>query len=264
MFIKKPKPTSPGIRHQILQKKNTVSKSNQLIKTKIKKFKNTGGRSSQTGHITCWHKGGGEKKRYRNIASKYKDYYFTVAIIYDPNRNSLVSLVFDPINCVFDLILTTANACVGSLLENGLNVEIARNGYTLPLEKIPSGTIINKISSENLTKTLYAKSAGTFGQIIQKNIHAVKIKLPSGAIITCKPKVIGTLGAISNKNYNLKVLGKAGKSRCLGKRSTVRGVAMNPVDHPHGGRTNGGRPSVTPWGKLTKGVPTKKKKKIYV
>ena len=130
-------------------------------------------------------------------------------------------------------------------------------GSKSTLNNIYTGAIINSVFSKN--KSIYAKSAGTYCQVVQKYKNFVKLRLPSGKIIEASLNSIATLGSVSNKNHFLCILGKAGKNRHKSKRPVVRGVAMNPVDHPHGGRTNGGRPSVSPWGKLTKGVPTKKK-----
>jgi len=133
-----------------------------------------------------------------------------------------------------------------------------RLGFRTLLKNIPTGTIINCLSLQKDKKVKYIRSAGTFGQIIQKNILSCHIKLPSNQIIIVSANSYATIGVISNLKNNLVVLGKAGRNRLMGHRPSVRGIAMNPVDHPHGGRTNGGRPSVTPWGIPTKGKPTVK------
>ena len=130
----------------------------------------------------------------------------------------------------------------------------------MTLKSVPPGSIIHSLSVSSIKNAQYIRSAGTFGQLIQKDLQHCKIKLPSGQIITVPLDSYVTLGIVSNFQHNLTYIGKAGRNRLNGIRPTVRGVAMNPVDHPHGGRTNGGRPSVTPWGIPTKGMPTVKKK----
>jgi large subunit ribosomal protein L2 len=130
------------------------------------------------------------------------------------------------------------------------------------LQNIPAGSIIHSLSFNKKLNSIYIKSAGTFGQLIQKNNFFCKIKLPSSKIIEVSNSAFATIGIVSNSQHSNVVLGKAGRNRNKGIRPSVRGIAMNPVDHPHGGRTNGGRPSVTPWGKPTRGKPTSKKKYV--
>jgi large subunit ribosomal protein L2 len=130
------------------------------------------------------------------------------------------------------------------------------------MSQIPAGSIIHSISLDYKKESSLVRSAGTFCQIVQKSLNQIKIKLPSGSVISCPSTSFATLGSVSNFQHNLTLIGKAGKNRLLGKRPSVRGIAMNPVDHPHGGRTNGGMPSVTPWGIPTKGKPTVSKTKV--
>ena len=134
-------------------------------------------------------------------------------------------------------------------------------GFRTVLKNIPTGSVINCLSFSKLKnqKINFIRSAGTFGQIVQKNFLFSKIKLPSNQIIEVPTSSFATIGSVSNNLQKFIVFGKAGRRRLLGNRPSVRGIAMNPVDHPHGGRTNGGRPSVTPWGIPTKGKPTVKK-----
>ena len=133
--------------------------------------------------------------------------------------------------------------------------------HSTKLKNIPTGSLIHSLTNSfNLDKVCFARAAGTFCQIIQRSVNIIKVRLPSGKIIELSPEVYATVGVLSNAQHNLVYLGKAGRNRLKGRRPIVRGVAMNPVDHPHGGRTNGGRPSVTPWGIPTKGKPTVKKK----
>jgi large subunit ribosomal protein L2 len=259
MLIKKKKPTSPGIRHQANIEKNLISKKSQLVKKLNSKFTRKNGKCKQTGHTTVWHKGGGCKKKFRLYTNETNNVLMVIAFIYNPNKNCYASLCFNFKTLTFMLKTTTLNTCIGSLLDNRENTNTILIGQKLAINKIPAGSLVHSITNINGTKEIYIKSAGTFGQIVQKGILNTKIKLPSGKVLFTSNTALATLGCVGNKNYNLQSLGKAGKSFFMGKRPIVRGVAMNPVDHPHGGRTNGGRPSVTPWGKPTKGSPTKKK-----
>lgn len=262
MLNKKFKATSSGLRHQVLIEKNTLCRNSNFIKKYVKHIKQRGGRSKQDGHITSWHRGGGNKKKTVPIERPTKATFFIcVAIVYDSTRSSFVAIQFNFLTLDFSFSLHTEKCCIGALIESKLNNKsiTQKYGSVLCLNEAYTGAIVNSVSTGK--KSIYAKSAGTFCQIVQKYKNFIKLKLPSGKIIESKVNSLATLGSISNKNHSLCILGKAGKSRYNNKRPTVRGVAMNPVDHPHGGRTNGGRPSVSPWGKLTKGVPTRKDKK---
>jgi len=259
MKIQKLNPTSPGARHQIKIKKNSLSKKNNFYKKDIKHLKNFSGRSSVTGRITVRHKGGGSKKTYKSLINKnFNSIFIIVAVIYDQNRKSFISVIFNPFLKMLSFSVTTDFQCVGNLIESGTNTYSKKSGTVLTFKQISTGSIVNSISFKNKI-SVFIKSAGNFGQVIQKTLSHVKIKLPSGKIL-----IINTLnnwavlGAISNKDQKSVMLGKAGRSRLLKKRPSVRGIAMNPVDHPHGGRTNGGRTPVSPWGKITKGAKTKK------
>jgi large subunit ribosomal protein L2 len=159
----------------------------------------------------------------------------------------------------FFFTLATENVPVGSLLYcSNQNLEL-RLGCRLNLERIPGGAVVHSLSLKECKKSHYILAAGTSGQIIQKGKGKGLLKLPSGKIISIFFNSFMTLGSVSNSKHSSIVIGKAGRNRLLGKRPCTRGIAMNPVDHPHGGRTNGGRPSVTPWGLPTKGKPTAKK-----
>jgi len=261
MRLKKLNPTSNGSRHAVLLKKNLLSKNNRVVKSLLKGFKNFSGRSSLTGRITVRHKGGGCKKLYRLIDKKNdKSISIVVSIFCDPNRNSFVSLNFDLINRRFFYMSNTNLVYPGYLIVLDKNLSDLRLGYRTSLNNIPTGSLVSNLSVSDLTSPNYIRSAGTFGQIIEKSLTFCKIKLPSNKIIKVSTSSLATLGSVSNTKHNLVVKGKAGRSRFLGIRPAVRGIAMNPVDHPHGGRTNGGRPPVTPWGKPTRGKPTVKKR----
>jgi len=260
MLNKKFKATSPALRHQVLIEKNTLCKNNKFLKGNTVLIKKRGGRSKQDGHVTSWHRGGGNKKKSLTLTqSKTKCFFICVAIVYNATTNSFITIKFNFLTLKFNFSIHTDKQCIGSLIESGLNHKSITHKYgsQLKLNDVYTGAIINSVFNKN--KIIYAKSAGVYCQVVQKYKNFVRLRLPSGKFIESSTNFFSTLGSVSNKNHSLCVLGKAGKKRYHGKRSIVRGVAMNPVDHPHGGRTNGGRPSVSPWGKLTKGVPTKKK-----
>src|SRR5690606_14236102 len=168
----------------------------------------------------------------------------------------LIARVFDLEKKSYIYIIATKNLYPGSKIQMGSNVSDIRIGNRLPISNIPAGSIISLVGFK---KAIFARAAGTSCQLLQKGSLFSKIRIPSGTIKYIKTDAFATIGMISNENHNLQIIGKAGKNRLKGLRPKVRGVAMNPVDHPHGG--GGGKPSVTPWGKPTKGQPTKKSKK---
>jgi len=261
MFVKKSKPFNSSSRHKLILTKNLLAKNNKFIKQIKKGFKNVSGRSTSTGHITTRHNGGGVKKDYRFINfSNCNSANLVLTTIYDPNRSAFVSTNYDLLAKQFCNTIATHFVYPGALLICTDYIKELKLGYRTKLQNIPTGSIIHSISTTN-SNGILIRAAGTFGQIIQKTEKKCKIKLPSGNIKEFSNKVYATLGVVSNMQNNLVVIGKAGTNRLLGKRPSVRGIAMNPVDHPHGGRTNGGMPSVTPWGKPTKGKPTVKYKK---
>lgn len=260
MLNKKLKATSSGLRHQIRIEKNKLCKNNNFLKNNTLHAKKTGGRSTQNGHITSWHRGGGNKKRFIITEElKSKTFCICVAITYCSTRNCFIAVHFNFITLKFNFTIHAEKQSVGGLIESGLNNKFITQkiGSILTLKAVYPGAIVNSVHKQK--KNTFSKSAGTYCQVVQKFKNSIKLKLPSGKLVELENRCLVTLGSVSNKNHSLCVLGKAGKQRYKGKRPIVRGVAMNPVDHPHGGRTNGGRPSVSPWGKLTKGVPTRKK-----
>jgi large subunit ribosomal protein L2 len=255
MQIIKLNPITNGTRHQINIKKNLLSKTNKLFKQSIVGFKRFVGRSSLNGRITVRHKGAGCKKNFRLIDfSNTPKNSIVVSTMYDPFRHAFVTLNFNLDKKTFFRIIATNFVGPGSLQtcnENGIELKL---GNRTTLKEIPTGSILHSLSLTNKSK--FVRSAGSFFQIVQKGLKKCKVKLPSGFIKEVSVDSFGTLGSISNSQYNLVYIGKAGRRRLMGIRPSVRGIAMNPVDHPHGGRTNGGCPSVTPWGIPTKGKPT--------
>ena len=254
---------TPGTRHRSVADCTELSKT-RPEKSLTRSFHRAKGRNNR-GVITCRHRGGGHKRLYRQIDFRRNKYDMNAQVLtieYDPNRNAFVSLNFDLDKFSFFLTLATNFIYSGSLIScTSQKTEFSLGNRTL-IDNIPAGSIVHSLtSSSNKNKTIFSRSAGTYCQLIQKGLKECKVRLPSGSIITTPFDSYATLGVISNVNQKFTVLGKAGRNRLKGIRPTTRGVAMNPVDHPHGGRTNGGRPSVTPWGISTKGKPTVKNKK---
>lgn len=263
MKLKLLKSTSPGRRHQINIEKNTLSKNSKLLKTSIKSKKQCKGRSNTHGKITAWHRGGGKKLLVRLIDDTDDEKIgLVVATQYDSSKNSFTNLNFDLVSKRFYHELAVENLTSGMISAINTSEPELRLGLRTSLYNIPLGLLVNNISSGKNSKAKYIKAAGTYGQLIKLDLKNAHIKMPSGKTICLKKDSSANLGIISNKNQRKTILGKAGRNRLLGRRSIVRGIAMNPVDHPHGGRTNGGRPSVTPWGLPTKsGFRLKKKNK---
>lgn len=261
MELIKLKPYTNGTRHQLNLKKNLLSKNNKIIKTLIIGSKSNSGRSSNTGHITVRHKGNGCKKNYRLI-NFFNTNYFSLIIstFYDPNRSSFISLNYDLQKKIFFNTLATECVLPGSIVTCNNEGSDLRLGCRMSLKSIPPGSLVHSISEGLNIKSKFIRAAGTFCQIIQKDFTQCKLKFPSGEIVTVSVNAFATIGVVSNFKHNLVIIGKAGRNRLKGIRPSTRGIAMNPVDHPHGGRSNGGKPSVTPWGIPTKGKPTVKKK----
>ena len=231
-----------------------------ILKTQQKKlkkgFSQTGGRNN-TGQITHFKHGNGHKQLYRNISFKKNNEKGIIeSIEYDPNRTAFIALVKLE-NNDYKYILAPHGLQIGSIINENINSK--QIGNTLQLKNIPIGTQIHNIELKPNQGGKLLRAAGTYGQVIQLQNKYMKIRLASNEERLILNTCFATIGKVSNlklKNIKLK---KAGNNRWLGKRPTVRGVAMNPVDHPHGGgegKTSGGRCSVSPWGKLTKGKKT--------
>jgi large subunit ribosomal protein L2 len=247
MQIKRLNPTTPSFRHKISICKNLLSKNNTLLKNLLKTLPRNSGRSSITGHITVRHKGAGCKKRYRLINFQNKEaHYILITVCYDPYRKAFISLVFNIIKCSFEFVINIEKLYPGSLIYFGQFLDDFKLGYRTLLKNIPSGSIINNLSNNLNSNAQYARAPGSFCQLLQKNKNFLRVKLSSTKIINVSKNAIGTLGVVSNSIQKKIYIGKAGTRRLQGIRPSTRGIAMNPVDHPHGGRTNGGRPSVTP------------------
>ena len=263
MSLIKSKPTSPGRRFRIKISNPELYKG-KPCSSLVQKSKKTGGRNNQ-GRITTRHIGGGHKKRYRiidfkrdkdNIAAKVE------RLEYDPNRNANIALLLY-IDGERRYIIAPKNLKTGDSVMSGKDSSITI-GNSLPMKNIPVGTQVHCIEMKPGKGAQIARSAGTVAQIVAIEGDYATVKLRSGEMrkifSTCK----ATIGEVGNSEYNLQSFGKAGAKRWLGVRPTVRGVAMNPVDHPHGGgegKTSGGRHPVSPWGTPTKGYKTRSNKR---
>ncbi len=260
------KPVTPGMRGTVLVSKKHLSKE-KSVKSLTRSISSTGGRNNQ-GKITSRRMGGGVKRKYRIIdfkRNKYDIYGEVIRNEYDPNRSSFISLIkYDDGELRY--ILSPKDLNIGDKLISGENVEI-KNGNSLPIKNIPLGTNIHNIELKPGAGGQLIRSAGASAQVVSKEEPYVQIKLVSGEIRHINKNSKATIGEVSNSDQKNIKLGKAGRKRYLGFRPKVRGVVMNPVDHPHGGgegRTSGGRDPVTPWGVSTKGKKTRNNKKTNV
>ena len=262
MAIKSYKPTSAGRRHQTCSafEEITASKPEKSLLVALKK---SGGRNN-LGRVTSRHMGGGHKQKYRIIDFRRDkiDIPAKVASIeYDPNRSARIALLHY-VDGEKRYILAPLDLKVGDTIISSTNADI-KPGNTLPLRAIPLGTIIHNVEMKIGKGGQLVRSAGTFAQLMSKEGKYAQVKLPSGEVRMVLQECTATIGQVGNIDHENVSLGKAGRSRWLGKRPKVRGVAMNPVDHPHGGgegRTSGGRHPVTPWGVPTKGYKTRTNK----
>jgi len=263
MGIKKYKPTSPGVRFRTNDDYSNVT-AEKPEKSLLTRLPNKAGRNNQ-GRITVRHKGGGNKRLYRVIDFKRNKENVPGSIKtieYDPNRSARIALVVYA-DGEKRYILAPIGLKVGDTVLSGKDADI-KPGNALLLKDIPVGTVLHNVELRPGKGGQLARSAGTYSQLLSKEKGYCHVRLPSGEIRLVKAECRATVGQVSNPEHENLSVGKAGRSRWLGIRPTVRGVAMNPIDHPHGGgegRTSGGRHPVTPWGKPTKGYKTRKKNK---
>jgi large subunit ribosomal protein L2 len=263
MAIAKSKPTSPGQRHVVRVKTEGLHKGGPLRALVDKKSK-TGGRN-HAGRITTRHKGGGHKQRYRIIDFKRnKDGVVGTVerIEYDPNRTANIALVKYE-DGEYRYIIAPKGVKAGDTVQSGNEAPIAV-GNCMTLRNMPIGSVVHCVEMKIGKGAQIARSAGTSAQMIARDGDYATLRLRSGEMRKIHCDCRATLGEVSNTEHNLQKLGKAGAQRWRGVRPTVRGVAMNPVDHPHGGgegRTSGGRHPVSPWGVPTKGKKTRSNKR---
>jgi large subunit ribosomal protein L2 len=263
MALKTFKPVTPSQRQLVIVDRSELWKG-KPVKSLTEGLSKTGGRNNK-GRITAWHRGGGHKRRYRLVDFKRRkfDVPGTVERLeYDPNRSAFIALVrYEDGELAY--ILAPQRLKAGDRVIAGERIDI-RPGNAAPLRAIPIGTVVHNVEMKPGKGGQIARAAGTYVQLVGRDGDYAQLRLTSGEIRVVRQECMATVGAVSNPDHQNINLGKAGRSRWLGRRPHVRGVAMNPIDHPHGGgegRTSGGRHPVTPWGKPTKGARTRRNKK---
>lgn len=264
MAIRLYKSYTPGTRNRTVSTFEEITRK-KPEKSLIIKTHSPKGRNNR-GIITCRHRGGGHKKKYRIIDFKRNKYNINgrvASIEYDPYRNARIALI-NYKDGEKRYILHPRSLKIGDIIISGCNTPI-EVGNALPLEKIPLGTAVHNIELKEHKGGQIVRAAGTYAQIVAKEGNLVTLKLPSTEVRTINKKCYATIGQVGNIEYNNITIGKAGRKRWLGKRPTVRGVVMNPIDHPHGGGEGrspiGKSKPVTPWGKPALGQKTRKKNK---
>lgn len=263
MALKSYNPTTPSQRQLVRVDRSDLYKG-KPVKQLTEGLTKTGGRNN-TGRITTWHRGGGHKRRYRKIDFKRTKVDMAAVVErleYDPNRTAFIALIkYD--DGELSYILAPQRLAVGDKVESGSKADI-KPGNALPLNSIPVGTIVHNVELKSGKGGQMARAAGAYVQVVGRDSGYAQLRLTSGEVRMVRGECMATIGAVSNAEHNNENLGKAGRRRWMGWRPHVRGVVMNPVDHPHGGgegRTSGGRHPVTPWGKPTKGKRTRSNKK---
>ena len=262
MALKTYKPITPSLRQLVIVDRTGLWKG-KPVKALTRGKKKTGGRNNH-GRITSNHMGGGHKQRLRLVDFKRRKFDVAATVErleYDPNRSAFIALI-KYADGELAYILAPQRLKAGDEVVSGQKVDI-KPGNAMPLANMPVGTIVHNVELKVGKGGQLARSAGTYAQLVGKDAGYAQIKLNSGELRLVPGECLATVGAVSNPDNQNIVIGKAGRQRWLGRRPVVRGVAMNPVDHPHGGgegRTSGGRHPVTPWGKPTKGKKTRKNK----
>jgi large subunit ribosomal protein L2 len=263
MALKQFKPTTPGRRGLVLVDRSGLWKGKPLKALTIG-LHGKGGRNN-LGRVTARRRGGGHKQSYRLVDFKRAKFDVSATVErleYDPNRTAFIALVRYE-DGEMSYILAPQRLAVGDTVISGESVDI-RPGNTAPLKNIPVGTIVHNVEMKAGKGGQIARAGGGYVQLVGKDQGYAQLRLASGELRMVRAECLATIGAVSNPDQANIKLGKAGRKRWLGKRPSVRGVAMNPIDHPHGGgegRTSGGRHPVTPWGKPTKGKKTRKNKR---
>lgn len=286
---RKQKPRTPGQRHQVRRKVDTEGGSRRIPLNLREGKKQVSGRNNR-GRITVRHRGGGKKRLLRKVYPRTtcgriqeRGRGKVYGIQYDPNRTGRLALVqwekksesgAKEGSREWTYVLAADGLKVGQSiqlgrvctreergLEGGSMEQLSQVGSTLALKEIPVGTTVFNVELEPGKGGKYVRSAGTGGVLLRKPDGKALVRLPSGTRIEVSLECKATVGRVAGEEHRMEAIGKAGRNRNRGWRPTVRGEAMNPVDHPHGGRTRGGRPEVTPWGRIAKGKPTRSKKK---
>lgn len=263
MATRKLKPTSPGRRTQTISTFEEITRST-AERSLTEGLSRKSGRNNN-GRITARRRGGGNKRVYRVVdfrRDKHDIPASVKSIEYDPNRSARIALL-TYVDGEKRYVLAPIGLKVGDMVESGDKADI-KPGNALPIKKIPLGTVVHNVELYPGKGGQIARSAGTYAQVVAKEGKYALLRLPSGEVRKILAVNIATIGQVGNPDHENITIGKAGRNRWLGKRPKVRGVAMNPIDHPLGGgegRSSGGRHPVTPWGKPTKGYKTRNRKK---
>ncbi|WP_431856122.1 50S ribosomal protein L2 [Azospirillum sp.] len=263
MALKQYRPITPSLRQLVIVDRSELYKG-KPVKALTEGLTKSGGRNN-TGRITARRMGGGHKRVYRLVDFKRRKFDVPATVErleYDPNRTAFIALI-KYADGTLSYILAPQRLKVGDTVISGERADV-KPGNAMPLKNIPVGSIIHNVELKPGKGGQIARSAGTYLQLVGRDSGYAQLKLPSGEVRVVRGECMATIGAVSNPDQMNINLGKAGRNRWLGQRPAVRGVAMNPIDHPHGGgegRTSGGRHPVTPWGKPTKGKKTRHNKK---
>ncbi|MFZ5618262.1 MAG: 50S ribosomal protein L2 [Pseudomonadota bacterium] len=263
MALRKFNPTTPSQRQLVLVDRSELWKG-RPEKTLTEGLNSAGGRNN-LGRITMRRRGGGAKKLYRVIDFKRRKFDIEAKVErleYDPNRTAFIALV-KYLDGELAYVIAPQRLKVGDKIISGEKVDV-KPGNAMPMRSIPVGTIIHNVELKPGKGGQIARSAGNYAQLVGRDGAMAQIRLQSGEVRLAPAECMATIGAVSNADHLNETVGKAGRQRHKGNRPSVRGVAMNPIDHPHGGgegRTSGGRHPVTPWGKPTKGRKTRKNKR---
>lgn len=259
MALKTYRPTSPGLRQLVLVDRSSLWKGDP-VKVLVEGKTKTGGRNHH-GRITTRHIGGGHKQAYRLVDFRRRKAdvpAIVERIEYDPNRTAFIALVkYEDGELAY--ILAPQRLAVGDTVISGAKVDV-KPGNAMPLASMPIGSIVHNVELKQGRGGQMARSAGSYVQLVGRDAGWAILKLSSGETRRVRQECMATVGAVSNPDHGNISIGKAGRTRWMGKRPTVRSIAMNPVDHPNGGRTKGGKHWATPWGKPTKGYKTRKNK----
>ena len=263
MALRNFNPTTPGRRNLVLVDRSDLWKG-KPVKKLTEGLSKKGGRNND-GRITARRRGGGHKRRYRIVDFKRRKFDTPAKVTrieFDPNRTAFIALL-EYEDGEQSYILAPQRLAVGDTVVSGERADI-KPGNAMPLSSIPVGTIVHNVEMKAGKGGQIARAAGTYVQLVGRDAGYALLRLGSGEVRMVRAECMASIGAVSNPDQANAKLGKAGRKRWMGKRPSVRGVAMNPVDHPHGGgegRTSGGRDPVTPWGKPTKGAKTRQNKK---
>jgi large subunit ribosomal protein L2 len=261
MALKTYKPTTPGQRQLVLVDRSELWKGGP-VKALTEGKHESGGRNNH-GRITLRWRGGGHKRRLRTVDFKRRKEGVAevVRLEYDPNRSGFLALI-KYADGELSYILAPQRLAAGDKVVAGDRVDV-KPGNAMPMRNIPVGTIIHNVEMKPGKGGQLARAAGNYAQLVGRDAGYALLRLSSGEVRMVRAECMATIGAVSNPDRQNVSIGKAGRNRWLGRRPSVRGVAMNPIDHPHGGgegRTSGGRHPVTPWGKGTKGTKTRHNK----